>query len=89
MAIDTKDLDSIYSYARLFYNGEVYSVDKNKAARIFKISADEGHIKSMFKLGLMLFKEDGIQIDKQNGIFLQKAADKDNSDVKNVLKSLE
>lgn len=91
MTIDTKDLDSIYSYAKIFYNGnDEYHVDKIEAARILKISADEWHIKSLFKLGLMLLKGDGIQIDKQNGInYLKMAVNKGNSDAKNVLKSLE
>ena len=34
MAIKMNDLDSIYEYAKLFYKGHEYSVDKREAARI-------------------------------------------------------
>ena len=82
------NLDAIYRYGKVFYNGDdEYPIDKHEASRIFKIAADAGHVKSMFKFGLMSLKGDGIHINKKNAIkYLNMASEKGCSDAKNALK---
>lgn len=62
--------------AECLYNGIIFNLDKQKAAIFYKFAADKGNIKSMFKYGSMLYKEDGIEINlNESAHYFKKAAD--------------
>ncbi len=51
--------------------------DKKKASMIFKNIADDGHINAMYAYFIMLFKGDGIEINKEKAMnYLEMAANK-------------
>lgn len=46
--------------------------DKKKASMIFKNIADDGHINAMYAYFIMLFKGDGIEINKEKQLIISK-----------------
>ena len=62
-------------------------MQQREESKLFKIAADAGNVKSMFKFGLMSHKGDGIHVDKNNAIkYLNIASEKVCPGAKNALK---
>ncbi len=62
---DKGNIEAIYYYAEMLYNG--YGVNKNKeeAAKYYKMAADKGHTKAIFNYAIMLDSGDGIEKNKE------------------------
>lgn len=65
---------SMYIYACALYNGDGIEINKEEAAKFFKMSADKGNVKSMKKYAYMLKHGDGIPVDKKRAYFYFKNA---------------
>ena len=63
------------------YGDEETEIDKAKAARCYKIAADEGNIYGMIQYGNMLLKGEGIDMNKIEAVdYFKQAADKGSAD---------
>lgn len=80
--VDEPEDDENYLSAEKYYNGaNKYPVDKKKAASLYKQSADDGNSNAMVKYGEMLFKGDGIQMNKAEAVkYFQMGSEENNTE---------
>lgn len=64
MEADKGRIWGIFKYAKLLQNGDGIPMDKEEAAKYFKIGADKNDVDCIFNYGIMLFKGEGVPINK-------------------------
>lgn len=73
---DQGNVDAMFDYAIMLYNGEGIEENKEEAAKYYQMAAEKGHIGSMNNLALMLLNGDGITKNKiEAAKYFQMAAD--------------
>ncbi|WP_305907735.1 hypothetical protein Q9L42_014245 [Methylomarinum sp. Ch1-1] len=83
-------MPATYALAESYEFGDLLAEDKNKAAELYRLSAEQGYPKAMLDHGLNLFYGSyGISQNKPLGlIFIKKAADEGVEAALDVLKDL-
>lgn len=75
--IDQNISNSLYNCGKMYYNGEIVSSNKRKAAFYFQKSAELKNIDSMVAYSIILFNGDGVPSDPATSLmYLKEAADK-------------
>ena len=84
-----KDPGDLYVLGGMYYQGITVPVDKEKAAVLYRMSADRGNEDAMVRLGIILMTGDGTEQDYlEASVYFRMAADRGNRDGKYFLAHL-
>ena len=83
------DPGDLYVLGGVYYQGIGVPVDKEKAAALYRMSADKGNADAMVRLGIILMTGDGAEQDyREASKLFRRAADRGNADAEYLLSSL-
>lgn len=84
-----KDPNDLYVLGGMYYQGITVPVDKEKAAALYRMSADGGNADAMVRLGIIYMTGDGLEQDYLEASKLfRRAADRGNTDGEYLLATL-